>query len=148
LQKPINLFSLITILSKGFTMQSGPIKTIAIVTSSKKLDVEHASVGRARRQVPMTRESLSQVFSLIGGGQRIQGCDIIRQSLNVNDFIAEWCVRHIEDQIVQGPDFINQAMLLCDRLSNLEVADYQSFLNKVFGIHGHAARGLLAKLHR
>lgn len=127
-------------------MQSGPNKTIASVTSGKKLISEKTT--RARRQVPITRESLSEVFHFIGAGQRLQSCDIIRQSLNVNDFIAEWSVRHIEDQIVQRTDFIDQAMLLCERLSNRQVADYQSFLNQVFGIHGHAASGLLAKHHR
>ncbi|MFW7377183.1 MAG: hypothetical protein ACOH5I_00055 [Oligoflexus sp.] len=130
-------------------MHAGPNKTVAVAPQGNKKESNQQSfTTRAKRHVPLSRESLSQVFTLVGKGQRLQSCDLIRQSLNVNDFIAEWCIRHIEDQIVSAPEFIEQAMQLYDRMIDCETADYRAFLNQVLGIHGHAASGLLAKLHR
>lgn len=129
-------------------MQSGSKKSIPIHTGSKSVQQKKARHTN-RRQVPMSKENLHQVFSLLGSGQRLQSCDLLRQSLNVNDFMAEWCIRHIEDCMGRQQDFVDQAIAHCENLHQDANPDtHRTFLSRVLGIHGHAASGLLAKYLR
>lgn len=114
-------------------------------TPSRQKDefpIPNRSVGRLH----LSGEQLDQVFSLIASGKRGQSASLISASLEVNDFMAEWAVRHIEGRLKVESNFRSQAL---EQFKAWQVDDAQSsrsFLGQVFGIQGHAANGLVAKL--
>ena len=113
---------------------------------TKDIQTDELKPKLGAKRLHLSGEQLDEVFTLLADGKRGQSAGLISTSLQVNDFMAEWAVRHIEGKLKIEQNFRNQALEEYQACKQEDPQSYRCFLSRVFGIQGHAANGLVAKL--
>jgi hypothetical protein len=126
-------------------MNGGPRKTIGLQDNITNPGCAQPVAKMNPTRGGLTRSQLEDLINFAQQDLDHQGCALIRDVLHVNDFLAEWCLRHIKSEVAQDDNFTKNALVLYDETTTRKPDKIRFFINRVFGIHGPAANSMQAK---
>lgn len=91
----------------------------------------------------LSSEVLESLLSEVQKGDRNGARRFISQTLNVNDVVAESCLRHLEEKLAVEKDYRERILRQVTNLAAANVTDHQQFLRDAFGVQGIVSKAIL-----
>ena len=91
----------------------------------------------------LSPEVLKALLEQVQAGDRNQARSFISRTLNVNDVVAESCLRHLEDKLHREQDYRERILKQVSSLPSANVFDQQQFLRDAFGVQGIVSKAIL-----
>lgn len=96
--------------------------------------------------VVLNSEAIALLIENALQGDRNFARSILSRTLNINDVIAEYCLRHLEDKLKSES---NYRECVLDQFASLDQGDWNGrlkFLEYAFGVHGIVSQAILNHL--
>lgn len=90
----------------------------------------------------LSRDAMLLLLEKIREGERNTSRTIISLTLNVNDVVAEYCLRHLEEKLRDERDYENRVLMQVADLSQSTPGDLQKFLAYTFGVQGMVSHAI------
>ena len=91
----------------------------------------------------LSPELLKALLEQVGEGDRNQARSFISRTLNVNDVVAECCLRHLEEKLHREQDYREKILKQVTALPSANIMDHQQFLRDAFGVQGIVTKAIL-----
>ncbi len=90
----------------------------------------------------LSQDAMLLLLEKARGGERNLSRTIISRTLNVNDVVAEYCLRHLEEKLREEKGYEDRVLTQIAHLEQSTVTDLQSFLQYAFGVQGKVSRAI------
>ena len=91
----------------------------------------------------LSAESMRLLLEKICDGERNMSRSILSLTLNVNDVVAEYCLRHLEERIRDEPLYAESLITKLVDLPQADPREQLQFLRFAFGVHGIVSTAIL-----
>ncbi len=91
----------------------------------------------------LSSEVLKALLEQVQAGDRNAARSFISRSLNVNDVVAEYCLRHLEENLTREQNYRERILELAGSLGTATASDQQAFLRDAFGVQGIVSKAIL-----
>ena len=91
----------------------------------------------------LSPEVLHALLEQVQVGDRNQARRFISQTLNVNDVVAECCLRHLEEKLSGEQDYRERLLRQVTSLAAANITDQKQFLRDAFGVQGIVSKAIL-----
>jgi len=91
----------------------------------------------------LSSDVLKKLLERVGDGDRNEARSFISRTLNVNDVVAESCLRHLEDKLTREQDYRERILKQASSLPSATIVDHQQFLRDAFGVQGIVSKAIL-----
>lgn len=91
----------------------------------------------------LSSEVLHALLEQVQVGDRNQARRFISQTLNVNDVVAECCLRHLEEKLSGEQDYRERLLRQVTSLAAANITDHKQFLRDAFGVQGIVSKAIL-----
>ena len=90
----------------------------------------------------LSQDAMLLLLEKTRGGERHISRTIISLTLNVNDVVAEYCLRHLEEKLRDEADYESRVLTQVAHLEQSTATDLQGFLRYTFGVQGKVSRAI------
>lgn len=111
-----------------------PVKTKAFTPQN---------LTQSKTREGLSSEILNALIEEVQLGDRNQARRFISQTLNVNDVVAECCLRHLEEKLSGEQDYRERILRQATSLGAANITDHQQFLRDAFGVQGIVSKAIL-----
>lgn len=111
-----------------------PVKTKAFTPQN---------LTQSKTREGLSSEILNALIEEVQLGDRNQARRFISQTLNVNDVVAECCLRHLEEKLSGEQDYRERILRQATSLGAANITDHQQFLRDAFGVQGIVSKDIL-----
>ncbi len=91
----------------------------------------------------LSDETMNSILMKVQTGDRNQARGFLSQTLNVNDVVAECCLRHLEEKLKAEQDYQERILRQAKALGAANITDHQQFLRDAFGVQGIVTKAIL-----
>jgi hypothetical protein len=91
----------------------------------------------------LSQEAMLFLMEKVKVGERNLARSIISRCLNVNDVVAEYCMRHLEEKLRDEPTYIDSVIAQLNVLPTAQPSEQLKFLNYAFGVNGFVSKAIL-----
>ncbi|MBC7531741.1 MAG: hypothetical protein H7318_09195 [Oligoflexus sp.] len=91
----------------------------------------------------LSPEILQTLLEQVSEGDRNKTRSFISRTLNVNDVVAECCLRHLEEKLHREQDYREKILKQVTALPSANIMDHQQFLREAFGVQGIVTKAIL-----
>lgn len=99
------------------------------------------STGKIPRK--LSQETMRLLLDRVREGERNLARNIICLTLNVNDVVAEYCLRHLEQKLRDDPHYTEELINQVNVLAEADQKDQLIFLRYAFGVQGMVSTAIL-----
>lgn len=103
----------------------------------------HAPLSMPRK---LSSSSMQMLLEKTREGERNTSRTIISHTLNVNDVVAEYCLRHLEEKLRSEKDYAAKVLAQTETLAQSNPSDVQQFLKTTFGVQGKVSSAILSHM--
>ncbi len=112
------------------------------LVSSKSAKV-HKALSMPRK---LSSNSMQLLLENARAGERNTSRTIISHTLNVNDVVAEYCLRHLEEKLLSENDYAAKVLAQTENLAQTNASDVQQFLKYTFGVQGKVSSAIFTHM--
>ena len=91
----------------------------------------------------LSQDSMRLLLDKVREGERNLSRSIISLTLNVNDVVAEYCLRHLEERMREEPAYADRVVTQLEVLPQANQSEQMQFLRYAFGVHGMVSTAIL-----
>lgn len=91
----------------------------------------------------LSQETMLFLLEKVQAGERNVARGILSRCLNVNDVVAEYCLRHLEEKLRDEPAYVDRVITQLNVLPAAQPSDQLKFLHYAFGVHGIVSKAIL-----
>lgn len=91
----------------------------------------------------LSAETMQHLLVKINEGERNPARSILSLILNVNDVVAEYCLRHLEERMREEPLYAESIIAKLSDLPKANPKDQLQFLRFAFGVQGIVSAAIL-----
>jgi hypothetical protein len=91
----------------------------------------------------LSQDAMLLLIQKVQQGERNLSRSILSRTLNVNDVVAEYCLRHLEEKLRDEPAYMDRVITQLNALPDYVREDQLKFLQFAFGVHGMVSRAIL-----
>lgn len=91
----------------------------------------------------LSQDSMLLLMEKAQQGERNLSRSILSRTLNVNDVVAEYCLRHLEEKLRSEPAYMDRVITQLNVLPDAQPGDQLKFLEYAFGVHGMVSKAIL-----
>ena len=91
----------------------------------------------------LSQDAMLILIQKVQQGERNLSRSILSRTLNVNDVVAEYCLRHLEEKLRDEPAYMDRVITQLNILPDAAPQDQLKFLQYAFGVHGMVSRAIL-----
>lgn len=120
------------------------------MASNKPLDgLESRAIATLRMLTPsgiplqLSQDAMLFLLEKVQAGERNLARSIISRCLNVNDVVAEYCLRHLEEKLRDEPAYVDRVITQLNVLPAAQPSDQLKFIGYAFGVHGPVCKAIL-----
>jgi hypothetical protein len=110
---------------------------------SKQKPFSQQTLTASKNQKALSPQILQALMEKVQLGDRNQARVFISQALNVNDVVAECCLRHLEEKLAGEQDYRERILRQATSLGAANITDHQQFLRDAFGVQGIVSKAIL-----
>lgn len=94
----------------------------------------------------LSPDTIRVLFDKVRSGERNVSRSFISRTLNVNDVVAECCLRHLEENLRSNQNYLDRVLQQANSLPSSSPNDQARFLNDTFGVQGRVSAAILNHL--
>ncbi len=96
-------------------------------------------------QIPkrLCADSMRLLLGKVREGERNTSRSIISSTLNVNDVVAEYCLRHLEEKLRDEKDYEDRVLHQVHGLQQSTPGDLLQFVKYAFGVRGVVSNAIV-----
>lgn len=94
----------------------------------------------------LSQDTMLFLLEKVRAGERNLSRSILSRCLNVNDVVAEYCLRHLEEKLRDEPAYVDRVITQLNVLPAAQPSDQLKFVNYAFGVHGMVSKAILAHI--
>ena len=91
----------------------------------------------------LSQDAMLLLLDKARAGERNLARSMISRCLNVNDVVAEYCLRHLEEKLRDEPAYVDRVITQLNVLPAAQPSDQLKFLHYAFGVHGMVSKAIL-----
>ncbi|MES2744263.1 MAG: hypothetical protein V4655_02505 [Bdellovibrionota bacterium] len=112
-------------------------------SQSKQKSFSPQTLTSGKNPKSLSPQILQAILEQVQLGDRNQARRFISQTLNVNDVVAECCLRHLEEKLSGEQDYRERILRQVTSLGAANITDHQQFLRDAFGVQGIVSKAIL-----
>ncbi len=125
-----------------------PLKRPFLVRNSETGLRTSSKVAPSTDKLPkkLSPDAMKVLLQTVREGERNTSRSIISTTLHVNDVVAEYCLRHLEEKLRQETDYETRVMQGIGGLPVSTSTDVMQFLRYAFGVQGAVSTAIARHL--
>lgn len=119
-------------------MQKGLLQAVA---AQEKNQVKILTPSQIPKR--LCADSMRMLLGKVREGERNTSRSIISSTLNVNDVVAEYCLRHLEEKLRDEKDYEDRVLRQVHGLQQSNPGDLLQFVKYAFGVRGVVSNAIV-----